>query len=186
VAGVAPGDEYRFSIVNDPRRGPDNPGGVFERVDPYARDVTSADAVAPAIVTVPPTPVHRAFPADLVIYQLHIGSFAGLNDGIAVVNRRATFRQIADHKLARIAELGFTAVEFLLLEVVNLGGNRFSGDYRVSLAGDGGRWLEIFNSQSPVYGGFHDSGNFAVFLDGSSGEISIRLPEWSVLVFEKQ
>jgi len=75
----------------------------------------------------------------------------------------------------------------VLLFVVNLGGSRFGADgYNVSLAGDGGSWLEVFNSQAPLYGGFANSGNYGVKLDGSGGALSIALPEQSVLVFQKQ
>jgi 1,4-alpha-glucan branching enzyme len=114
VSGVAAGDEYRFAIVNDPALGPDNPGGLFERVDPYARDVVSADSEAPAIVRAVPNDRANGVvpPSDYVIYQLHIGSFVGLSDGTPVVNRTATFQQVAE-KLARIAAMGFTAVEFM-------------------------------------------------------------------------
>jgi 1,4-alpha-glucan branching enzyme len=113
VAGVAAGDEYRFSIDNDPTLGPDNPGGVFERIDPYARDVLSADAAAPALVSaVPKLATVSVQPSDFVIYQMHVGSIVGLDDGTAVVNRTATFQQ-AKAAIPRIALLGFTAVEFM-------------------------------------------------------------------------
>jgi 1,4-alpha-glucan branching enzyme len=75
----------------------------------------------------------------------------------------------------------------VLLTVVNLGESQFpEATYGVSLAGDGGCWEEIFNSQSPQYGGWNDSGNYLAFprVQGD-GRIYIRLPKRSVLVFRK-
>ncbi len=56
----------------------------------------------------------------------------------------------------------------------------------MSLAGDGGTWLEIFNSQAPVYGGINTVGNYGMFLNSSDGQIWINLPSWSVLIFARQ
>jgi hypothetical protein len=58
----------------------------------------------------------------------------------------------------------------------------------VSLAGDNeGSWEEIFNSQASQYGGFNDSGNFLANLRvGADGQIRIRLPKWSTLIFRKR
>jgi len=115
VSGVASGDEYRFSMVNDPTAGANNPGGLFKRVDPYARDVVSADSAAPAIVRAVPDELATELiaPDDYVIYQLHIGSFLGLHEPTPVLNRTATFQQLAATKLTRIKNMGFTAVEFM-------------------------------------------------------------------------
>jgi 1,4-alpha-glucan branching enzyme len=117
IAGIDEGHQYRFRITNS-GVGDNNPGGIFERIDPYTREVESAEASAPGYV------VHPGFPfvsfrtprwEDFIIYQLHIGSFAGLNDGLRdqIKNDVATFRQIADHKLDRIRALEFNAVQFL-------------------------------------------------------------------------
>jgi 1,4-alpha-glucan branching enzyme len=114
ISGVAAGDRYRFSIVNDATRSANNPGGIFQRIDPYARDVAGSDAESPALATAAPTPVTGLqTPADYIIYQMHVGSLVGLNDSVPVVNRTATFQQIAANALGRIASLGFTAVQFL-------------------------------------------------------------------------
>ncbi|HEX4448067.1 MAG TPA: alpha-amylase family glycosyl hydrolase [Polyangiaceae bacterium] len=117
VSAVAAGHQYRFSLTNS-QVGPDNPGGIFERVDPYARDVESSDASAPGYVVAPaPPPSSFATPRfpNFIIYQCHVGSFAGLNDPVAaqVVNRTATFRQIATNRLDYIRSMNFDAVEFL-------------------------------------------------------------------------
>jgi 1,4-alpha-glucan branching enzyme len=118
VTPVAADHQYRFSISNDSHLGPDNPGGVFERVDPYARDVESSDAAAPGYVVAvapPATPFQTPSFETFIVYQLHIGSFAGLDDAIAaqVVNRTATFRQIAQTRLDYIQSMHFDAVAFL-------------------------------------------------------------------------
>lgn len=125
VTGVAAEHQYRLLITND-AAGPNNPGGVYERVDPYARDIVSPDAASPAVV-VDPADTFAAFSTprfeNYIIYQLHIGSFAGLNDAFAatVTGQTATFRDIADstraslldRKLDYIRDLHFDAVEFL-------------------------------------------------------------------------
>ena len=52
--------------------------------------------------------------------------------------------------------------------------------------GSGDFWEEIFNSQSPQYGGWNDSGNYlANLVVQSDGRFYIRLPKWSVLIFRK-
>jgi 1,4-alpha-glucan branching enzyme len=126
VGGMAAGCRYRFLITNC-GVGPDNPGGApFERVDPYARDIVSGDSASPAIVSDPRAhfaPFITPRFEDFIIYQAHIGSFAGLNDALAgaVANQTATFRQIADdtqpslidRKLDYVRSLGFSAIQFL-------------------------------------------------------------------------
>lgn len=75
----------------------------------------------------------------------------------------------------------------VLLVVVNPGdGVWVANRYGVSLAGDNGTWLEIFNSQAPVYGGINTVGNYEMYLEASNGAIWINLPSWSVLVFARQ
>jgi 1,4-alpha-glucan branching enzyme len=117
IGGVAAEHQYRFSITNS-GVGPDNPGGIFDRIDPYARDVETSDAAAPGYITRPSfafAPFRTPRWEDFLIYQMHIGSFAGLNDGLggSIQNRTATFRQIANQKLDRIRSLNFNAVQFL-------------------------------------------------------------------------
>ena len=75
----------------------------------------------------------------------------------------------------------------VLLVVVNPGDGQWgSNQYGVSLSGDGGTWLEIFNSQAPVYGGINTVGNYGNSLEASDGQIWINLPSWSVLIFARQ
>ncbi|MGP1674953.1 MAG: alpha-amylase family glycosyl hydrolase, partial [Candidatus Limnocylindrales bacterium] len=76
IDGVAPGTEYRFTIRT--------PTGDLSRMDPYARQVTSS--VGNAVVYDPAafdwgdhafkTPPRE----DLVIYELHVGTFAAGDD----------------------------------------------------------------------------------------------------------
>lgn len=118
--GVSADHRYRFLITND-HLGPNNPGGLYERIDPYARYAPNPDAASPAVVVDPAfafVPWNSPNVADYNIYQLHIGSFAGLNDPLSaqVVNRVATFRQLVsalDNKLDYIRDLNFNAVQFL-------------------------------------------------------------------------
>jgi hypothetical protein len=59
------------------------------------------------------SPTRGRGPPDYVIYQTHIGSFVGLNDGVAILNRTATFLQVAAGALKRLARRDFTAIDFL-------------------------------------------------------------------------
>jgi 1,4-alpha-glucan branching enzyme len=75
----------------------------------------------------------------------------------------------------------------VLLVVVNPSDGQWgAGDYGVNMGGETGGWLEVFNSQAPVYGGVNTVGNFGATLTVTGGQIAINLPSWSVLVFAKQ
>jgi 1,4-alpha-glucan branching enzyme len=55
------------------------------------------------------------------------------------------------------------------------------------LGGETGQWSEIFNSQSPQYDGWNDSGNYGGNLQVQADEkLHINLPKWSILIFRKQ
>ena len=72
----------------------------------------------------------------------------------------------------------------VLLVVVNASAGEWDENkYAVNLAGDGGVWREVFNSQAPVYGGIGTVGNFDKELQAEDGQLSISLPTWGVLVF---
>jgi 1,4-alpha-glucan branching enzyme len=75
----------------------------------------------------------------------------------------------------------------VILTVVNVSDNQWDGlDYGVNIGGTGDSWEEIFNSQSPQYGGWNDSGNYeANLIVQPDGRFYIRLPQWSVLIFRK-
>jgi 1,4-alpha-glucan branching enzyme len=74
----------------------------------------------------------------------------------------------------------------LLLVVVNASDAQFAfHDYGVQMGGESGTWLEVFNSQAPLYGGIDTTGNFDERLPVTDGKLFINLPRWSVLVFQK-
>jgi 1,4-alpha-glucan branching enzyme len=102
VEGVGAGDEYRFTIRT--------PAGDLSRIDPYARQVTSS--VGNAVVYDPAgfdwgNDEYRAASwDDLVIYELHVGTFA------ATADRRGTF-DAARRRLPYLRELGVSAVQVM-------------------------------------------------------------------------
>ncbi|HEX5828717.1 MAG TPA: alpha-amylase family glycosyl hydrolase [Candidatus Limnocylindrales bacterium] len=102
VPGVAPGAEYKFTIRT--------PDGDLSRIDPYARQVTSS--VGNAVVYDPAAfdwgdddfaPVDWD---DLVIYELHVGTFA------ATADKRGTF-DAARRRLPYLKNLGISAVQVM-------------------------------------------------------------------------
>lgn len=75
----------------------------------------------------------------------------------------------------------------VILIVVNLSDNQWNDPiYGVNVGGSGDRWTEIFNSQAPQYGGWPDSGNYLADLRvDTDGQLRIRVPQWSVLMLQK-
>jgi 1,4-alpha-glucan branching enzyme len=119
VAGVVANQPYQFLIQN---KGGDatNPGGMVSRVDAYARQVESAgDNARGIIVDWRQEWSEFATPKfdDLIIYQAHVGSFAGLHDHLNI----ATYATFADFqtKLGYIRELGFNALQLLPIAQVD-------------------------------------------------------------------
>ena len=102
VPGIDPGAEYRFTIRT--------PDGDLSRMDPYARHVTNS--VGNAIVYEPAgfDWDDDAFQAptwdDLVIYEIHIGTFAASED------RKGTF-DAARRRLPYLEKLGVSAVQVM-------------------------------------------------------------------------
>lgn len=121
ISGVAVGDLYQFEITN---RGGDtyNPGGLpFLRTDPCARQVTSSDPTLPAIIVDTTkftftSPFRTPSFENFIIYQAHVGSFAGRGDGLPVFmdanGGTARFDQF-ESKLDYIQSMNFNAVQFL-------------------------------------------------------------------------
>ena len=113
LSSAQPQQLYRLRITHGPN--------VFERLDPAARDVVNSGLTLsdPAcrngsviVADTAPAPVAFNPPrfADYLIYELHIGSFAGRNDDI---NKDwSTFRDI-ETKLDYIKELGFNCIELM-------------------------------------------------------------------------
>jgi len=102
VDGVAPGDEYRFTIRTA--------HGDLSRIDPYARQVTNsvgngivydADAFdwGDDPIATPPWD-------DLVIYEMHVGTFAPSGD------RAGTFDE-ARRRLRYLDHLGVSAIQVM-------------------------------------------------------------------------
>ncbi len=103
VSGASPGDQYLFVI-----EGPD--GSVRDRIDPYARDVTHSDGTA--IVVDPrfawPDDDYKMPPwNELVIYELHIGTFNDRPDG------PPGDLEAAIERLPYLADLGVNAVQLM-------------------------------------------------------------------------
>ena len=102
VEGVAAGAEYRFTIRT--------PTGDLSRMDPYARQVTHS--VGNAVVYDPAAfdwgdhAFQMPSRDDLVIYELHIGTFAAGDD------RRGDFDR-AIQRLPYLRELGISAVQVM-------------------------------------------------------------------------
>lgn len=103
VQGAKAGDEYRFILTNGER--------AFSRVDPWARAVTNSAGNA----VIPDAEFDwgddAAFPLptlnELVIYELHIGTFARVE-----ADAPGTFAA-ATQKLPYLKSLGINAVELL-------------------------------------------------------------------------
>src|SRR5579862_1507977 len=102
VAGVGAGDEYRYRLQT--------PGGVVDRIDPYARLVTSS--IGNAVVYDPAAfdwgPGRFEMPGwnDIVIYEMHIGTFGARGD------RPGTFDR-AIRRMGYLQELGIGAIQVM-------------------------------------------------------------------------
>jgi 1,4-alpha-glucan branching enzyme len=121
IAGARAGHLYLFAIQN---RGGDtfDPGGLpISRTDPCARQVTSSDPKVPALIIDPSefrfqsefvTPTFENF----IVYQAHVGSFAGKNDGLPVQSDQngatSTFADV-ETKLDYVRSMNFNAIQFL-------------------------------------------------------------------------
>ena len=115
VPDMPVGTRYRFIFVKN--------GREHLRIDPAARDTlhSGIDNRENGGFVVDPTFDWPAWNtpdfSDLILYQLHIGSFAGRNDHFAeqVQNDTATIAFL-ESKLGYIRELGFNAVQLLPLQ----------------------------------------------------------------------
>ncbi len=113
---VTANDKYQFIITNP--GGVNNIAGADYRTDARAQQVQSSAETSQGYVIDPGifTRNRQRFnpPAfqDFLIYQLHVGSFAGKNDGIPVTDNIATFVDVMT-KLDYVRGLGFNAIELL-------------------------------------------------------------------------
>ncbi|GAA1395219.1 alpha-amylase family glycosyl hydrolase [Luteococcus peritonei] len=114
VAGAKVGDEYKFHLVNGEMQ--------LDKIDPYAHQVTNS--IGNGIVY-----DHSAFDwqgddfhclphNELVIYELHVGSFTSPDGGLG------TFSSLTE-KLDHLVDLGINAIE--LMPVMEFAGDRSWG-----------------------------------------------------------
>jgi 1,4-alpha-glucan branching enzyme len=115
IAGLPAWKAYRFEITNGTR--------VFQTLDPAARDVISSEltrqdpssrnasiVVDPDLVTWTPFQTPRF--ENFIIYELHVGSFAGRNDHFD--KPWGTFLDVAS-KLGYVRDMGFNCIELMPL-----------------------------------------------------------------------
>jgi 1,4-alpha-glucan branching enzyme len=91
------------------------------RADPCGRQVTSSDPKLPALVVDPSVfsfqaPFNTPQFQNFILYQAHVGSFAGKSDGLPVITDQngstASFPDVQT-KLDYIRSMNFNAVQFL-------------------------------------------------------------------------
>lgn len=122
VPNVRPGQKYYYNILNK------HTGKVSKLVDPAARDTvnSSLDINENQGIIVDTSYNWAAYntPAfeNFIIYQLHVGTFAGFNDDFN--KDKATLRDI-ESKLQYIADMNFDAIE--LLPVAEFHGDAYMG-----------------------------------------------------------
>ncbi|MEO8183306.1 MAG: alpha-amylase family glycosyl hydrolase [Deltaproteobacteria bacterium] len=111
ISGVSAGDAYKFIIQN---------GAQHWRVDAHSRDVDTDNEGNWNSIIVNRDWNWKPFSTprfdDLILYQLHVGSFAGFNDGIPTQTKNG--KQVATcasitAKLDYIKGLGFNAIALL-------------------------------------------------------------------------
>ncbi len=112
-----PGTRYQYRITTAP--GPDNDTSQPHlRTDARALQVEGSAAacqgyiVDPRLFTESRTPFITPPFQDFLIYQLHVGSFTGRNDGLVNPHPTATFVDLKS-RLPYIRSLGFNAIELL-------------------------------------------------------------------------
>jgi 1,4-alpha-glucan branching enzyme len=111
LAHAKPGDEYQYHLINGEQQ--------LQRIDPYARMVTNSagNAVVPAPdLFTQPAPAFEMPPwHQLVIYELHIGTFNAQADAVGTFDT-------AIERLPYLKSLGINAVEVMPIA-------EFAGDY---------------------------------------------------------
>ncbi len=123
VAGAQPGHMYKYYF-----NGVWKPDARGRRLNPIDNDNTFViDPVSYQWQTAPFSPPATE---DLVIYQLHVGSFAGRNDPAGSTGNPSGYRDVGD-RAAHLAELGINAV---MLNPVNEFPGDFSGGYNPKTA----------------------------------------------------
>lgn len=129
VPGAAAGNLYKYALLNP--GGPDNNSGQLYRLDPLGKDSMhsyngsspneqaglSYNASIIVDTTYPWAPFNSPSYNDYIIYQLHIGSFAGMNDGLNMTDHggdgKVAWFSDVETKLQYIKAMGFNAIELL-------------------------------------------------------------------------
>ena len=111
---AAANTKYQYKITTRP--GPDNDTSQdWLRTDARALQVEGADSASKGYIVAPfsaQQPFTTPSFENFVIYQLHVGSFTGLNDGVTNPTPTSTFVNVIA-KLDYIRGLGFNAIELL-------------------------------------------------------------------------
>ena len=142
VAEAHVGDQYKFLLTTAQ--------GEFKRIDPYAREVTNS--VGNAIVHDPSfdwegDDFHLAPWNELVIYELHVGTFNDEEDD----NRPGKFASVSA-RLGHLKKLGVNAIQ--IMPVAEFAGERSWGYnpshiFSVETA-YGGPWRSSGSSSAPT------------------------------------
>jgi 1,4-alpha-glucan branching enzyme len=120
LSGAGPGQRYLFRIMNN-GIGPDNPGTLLDRTDPCALEATGSQPGLAGIVVDPgsyrfQSPFQTPRFENFIVYQAHVGSFTGRNDGLPSIQDgngwTANFDNVVS-KLDYIRSLNFNAIQFL-------------------------------------------------------------------------
>ena len=121
ITGVVAGHLYQFLLTNRGGDKYDAGGPPFPRIDPAARQVTSADSDQSGLIVDPApftwrAPFHTPPFENFIVYQAHVGSFAGRGDGLPVItDQNGSTANFADvqAKLEYIAGMKFNAIQLL-------------------------------------------------------------------------
>ena len=114
VPGAAHGQQYKYLFENS---------GTHWRTDPRGRAQTSS--VGNSIIWDPnryrwaDTNWVAPYFEDMIVYELHVGTFAGEADGVG--GHPARFRDVVDYHCDHLVELGINVVELMPI-------NEFAGD----------------------------------------------------------
>jgi 1,4-alpha-glucan branching enzyme len=112
--GLGAGDPYELQLTR-------GDGHLLTRLDPAARDTTNSSLdnwnntsllVCPIDPQEPWKPFTTPNFDDLILYQCHVGSFAGYRDGLVAPGQVASFNLLKT-KLQYIRDLGFNALALL-------------------------------------------------------------------------
>ena len=124
------GERYQYIITNRGGENNDN-SQPWYRTDARALQVESSGQQGRGYIVAPFPEERQSFTTppfeDFLIYQLHVGSFCGHNDGVSVNSNTATFLNIID-KLDYVRGLGFNAIELLPINDANSDLNGTAGE----------------------------------------------------------